>query len=147
MVIIKKASQEDINSIKTILREAKCNISDFNDNNIMVVEEDTQLVGVGCIKIFGELAFIEGIAMKDNDPELSDGLVKALINFADRRDVKEIYTLDNKQKSIYQEIGFIVATEQQCKKLFDKTGNINFSEKLLILDVNDFFNNHQCKSQ
>lgn len=144
MVVIRKALQKDMSQIKSMLKKAKFNISDFSINGIMVVEEDTQLVGIGCIKIFEEIAFIRGILVKDNNLELSDGLVRAMINYADRRNVKKIYTPVSKQKSIYQKIGFLAETAQQGKKLFTKIGD-KYKE-LLVLDVDDFFGNHQCKS-
>lgn len=146
MVVIREATQKDLNIVSSLLKKSEKPSYGFNNNQnvTMVVEDDFQIVGAGIIYISKDIAFIRSIAMKSKNIELRDGLIRALINFAYRRYVEKIFVLANEHKVLYRKIGFTLPTEKQINMFFDKMQVKYHKKDLLLLDVNNFFSSSKC---
>ncbi|SHM74561.1 amino-acid N-acetyltransferase [Caldanaerovirga acetigignens] len=152
MIVFRRARPGDFEVIKGILEKVGLitdGIEQHRDN-FMVAEEDNIAIATGGLEIYGDIAILRSLAVL---PEfqgrgIGDGLVRALINFAERRGVKKIFLYTRSAKPFFEKIGFIVA---EPKDLYEKNIKSSQMERcanssiLLKLDVNDFFKNIKCK--
>lgn len=130
MVVIRKALKEDVDSISSLFGLFNLPVSVDNNSNCMVVELENKIIGAGCMKITDNRAEITSIAIlpEFQHKRFGDSLIRALINFADRRNVSLIYVKTNLAQDFFKKIGFMPRTKNNE----------------MILDVNNFFDNNTC---
>jgi len=151
MIVFRKATPKDSKHVKELLA-LTCQDSKFenlNLDNCMVAEYDGTIIGVGGLEMYHPVAFLNILSIHPRFQKqgYGDGLVRAIINFADRRSIKKIYVLSDKNTSgFFRKIGFVPMerinydiTCQQCRTMS------NPSEKLLEMDIEKFFNTPHCK--
>ncbi|NLZ54975.1 MAG: GNAT family N-acetyltransferase [Thermoanaerobacteraceae bacterium] len=150
MIIIRKAVTDDKHKIQEIIKNTDFNQFDFNKHpeHTMVVELEHTIIGCATLDICGNLAHIGFVYIIPSyqNQGLGDGLVRALINYADRRNVKKIYIFYDKKVDYFKRFGFKYITSNKCDNKIYETSDINISKHSFImeLDVNEFFNNCQC---
>lgn len=149
MITIRKAVTDDKRKIDEIIKDA--NFNRFNvdyPEHTMVVELENTIVGCATLYIVDDIAHIGFVYIVPyyQNQGLGDGLVRALINYADRRSVKKIYIFNENEIDYFKRFGFIYITSDKCCKKIYETNNINISKYPFImkLDVSNFFNNCQC---
>jgi N-acetylglutamate synthase-like GNAT family acetyltransferase len=130
LVVIRKALKEDVDSISSLFGLFNLPVSVDNNSNCMVVELENKIIGAGCMKITDNRAEITSIAILPEFQHKRFGysLIRALINFADRRNVSLIYVKTNLAQDFFKKIGFMPGTKNNE----------------MILDVNNFFDNNTC---
>ncbi|MFO7151826.1 MAG: GNAT family N-acetyltransferase [Bacillota bacterium] len=143
MIVFRKARAGDLEVIKGILQKVELEVDGIEQHidNFMVVEEESRAIAVGGLEIYGDVAMLKCVAVL---PEyrgrgIGDGLVRALINFAERRGVNTIYTYPGNATVFFERFGFAVAEPLDVK------GPWTASSILMRLDVNDFFRNIKCR--
>jgi amino-acid N-acetyltransferase len=114
----------------------------------MVVELEDTLVGYGSLDIADELAIIRCVYIAHNyrNQGLGDGLVRALINYADRRAVKRIYIFSDREIDYFKRFGFKYISSDQCDIKIVGAYNTNSDDYSYImeLDIDEYFNSRHC---
>lgn len=152
MILIRKALPDEREEIKSILLECDIKASDSDIANgakdAMIVELDDLIVGYGSLDIYSDIAILKLVCVlpKYQNQGLGDGLVRALINYADRRNVKKMYIVHKEKVEYFKRFGFKYVTleefDNRTHKIHDHGKNkIDF---IMELDVDDFFNKQQC---
>ena len=137
----------DINGVNNILRavnmEDRCIVKD--DSGLMVVDQEGSIVGTGYVKIKEDVAEIIFIAILPTFWHLSlgDCLVRALINFADRRDVKNLYVATKTNKAFFEKIGFKSSIEGEYS-IHGGAYENDVGDNVLVLNIDEFFQNPRC---
>jgi ribosomal protein S18 acetylase RimI-like enzyme len=128
---MRKITDDDL---KILEHKLKTNLETYINNNdqIIVLNCEGQILGAGAVRIDGtkgEITFIE-ILPEGSNQGFEDALVRALINYSDRRGVTTLFISSDKniQKEFLKRIGF---TQE---------------DNGLSLDVEEFFNNPHCNS-
>lgn len=152
MIIIRKAVLNDEHIIEDILKKTGLFSSHSykNTENAMVIETEDSIAGCGGLQIIGEIAILKYLSIL---PEyrcqgLGDGLTRALVNYADRRNVKKIYLLLNKPTDYFKRFGFKNISSEDIQEKY-KTLNILKTDAtkfnyIMELDIEEFFNNRHC---
>jgi amino-acid N-acetyltransferase len=132
LMVIRKAIEEDVNSIESIFDLCGLDFDTPIDGNCIVIELEKRIIGAGCIKITENRSEITSIAVlpEFQHKGFGDGLLRALINFADRRSVKLINVKTNCAKGFFKKIGFVTVAQNNE----------------MVLDVDEFFKNTHCKN-
>jgi amino-acid N-acetyltransferase len=152
LIVFRRARPGDFEVIKGILEKVGLitdGIEQHRDN-FMVAEEDNIAIATGGLEIYGDIAILRSLAVL---PEfqgrgIGDGLVRALINFAERRGVKKIFLYTRSAKPFFEKIGFLAVDSEELDKKSIKSLQIDQcanSSILMKLDVNDFFKNIKCR--
>ncbi|AEE91496.1 GCN5-related N-acetyltransferase [Tepidanaerobacter acetatoxydans Re1] len=152
MILIRKALPDERDEIKRILLEfdIKASSSDITDGakDAMIVELDDLIVGYGSLDIYGDIAILKLVCVlpKYQNQGFGDGLVRALINYADRRNVKKMYIVHKEKVEYFKRFGFKYVTLEELDNRIHKIHNHgkNKSDFIMELDVDDFFNKQQC---
>ena len=155
MIVIRKAMPKDEDKIKDILKTTGFSMEDFKTSleNTMVVENDGLIVGCGALKLVNDLAIIIYIFIlpEHRGQGFGDGLTRAMINYADRRNIKKMYLLSNKSSNYYMRLGFTEASQKylQGKQEILKSQKVNMAsfDNILELDIKKFFSNPHCSCQ
>lgn len=152
MIVIRKAVPNDGYKIKEILQRTGFSSSYSNNNieNTMVIETEDLIVGCGGLDIVGDVAILKYLTIlpEYRGQSLGDGLTRALVNYADRRNIKKLYLFSNKPMDYFKRFGFEnIRLEDIQEKLVPfktyKIDPIKFAYRL-ELDIEEFFNNRQC---
>lgn len=154
LIIIRKALPSEISLIQNRLthdaQESNVQLLKVdNIENAMIIEVDDLIAGYGILDIYGDKALLRFVYIfpEHRGDGLGDGLVRALINYADRRGVKKIYFCGSEDIDYFTRFGFKSAC---CDKSdchikdnidFKTAGNCRTME----LDVEEFFNTPQCR--
>jgi amino-acid N-acetyltransferase len=151
LIVFRRARQKDFDTIKGILEKVGLMTDGIEQHmdNFMVAEEDNIAIATGGLEIYDDIAILRSLAVL---PEfqgmgIGDGLVRALINFAERRGVERIYLYTTSAKPFFEKIGFMVA---EPKDLYEKSVKPSQMERcansstLMKLDIKDFFKNIRC---
>lgn len=144
MILIRKAILGDFPIIKAILKQSDIKEDKADElRGIMVLEVDSKLVGVGKVDILEDIGFIDYIVIikEYRNQSLADGLIRALINYSDRRGVRKLL-IKTKKPDFFTKIGFKVVDTNNLSLDIIKT-KLQKGD-LLALDIFEFFNNHQC---
>ncbi|HHX24039.1 MAG: GNAT family N-acetyltransferase [Tepidanaerobacteraceae bacterium] len=146
MILIRKAVLDEKSNIELILEKVNLDKKIQSDymQNTMVVDFDDRIVGCGGLDIHGDLAHIKFVAIlpEYQNQRLGDGLVRALVNYADRRNIKKIYIADDKPLDYFKRFGFKEINQKSSQNGSDIKSNS--LEYFMELDVDQFFNNHHC---
>ncbi|NLU09858.1 MAG: GNAT family N-acetyltransferase [Tepidanaerobacter acetatoxydans] len=152
MILIRKALPDERDKIKRILFECdiKASNSDITNSakDAMIVELDDLIVGYGSLDIYSDIAILKLVCVlpKYQNQGLGDGLVRALINYADRRNVKKMYIFHREKVEYFKRFGFKCVTLEELDNRIHKIHNYGESKSTFImeLDINEFFNKQQC---
>lgn len=150
MITIRKAIADDKLTIQKLNNNADVRqfCLDCLPEHTMVVELEDTLVGYGSLDIADELAIIRGVYIAHNyrNQGLGDGLVRALINYADRRAVKRIYIFSDREIDYFKRFGFKYISSDQCDIKIVGAYNTNSDDYSYImeLDIDEYFNSRHC---
>lgn len=152
MIVFRRARPADFEVIKDILEKVGLMTDGIEQHidNFMVAEEGNIVIATGGLEIYGDVAILRSLAVL---PEfqgrgIGDGLVRALINFAERRGVKKIFLYTRSAKPFFEKIGFLAVDSEELDKKSIKSLQVDQcanSSVLMKLDVNDFFKNIKCR--
>jgi len=151
LITIRKAVHDDRDKIRKIINNTALNELFFDalPEHTLVVEVENTVVGYGALDISKNLAIIKYIYIVPHyrNQGFGDGLVRALINYADRRGVQNIYVFsDDDEINYFKRFGFKSITLNECDIEIFKTFNIdNYKYPFVMkLDVGEFFINCHC---
>lgn len=147
MITIRKATSDDKSRMHEILNSADFDEYCFENltEHTMVVELENNIVGWGALDIVDNLALMKFVYILPDyrNQGLGDGLVRALINYADRRGVKNVYILS--QYEYFKRFGFKQVAGSECDKKVLEKYSINVKDQFIMkLNVDDFFNGCHC---
>lgn len=150
MIFIRKAQPQDLSNIKHILQRVGLSpdIEDFMDN-FMVVELDGSVVGTAGLEAYQDVAVLRSVAIlpEYQHQGLGDGLVRAVINFSDRRNVEKLFLFTNTAKGFFEKLGFKVVPRKDLDSKCKISSQYNccpVSCDVMELNVKEFFNNIHC---
>lgn len=156
MITIRIPVLEEVNDIKALLSKygVDCTRVTKNINDSMVVLDGEKIIGYGSYNTVEikdkNIGIIDTILIRKEfrNQYIGDGLVKALLNLADKKGIIKVYSLSNKEKSLfYKKLGFIESEkldEYLIKEITSR--NIPLNEvKIYKVKLPDFFNK-ACRS-
>lgn len=152
MIFIRKASPADIPRIKEILLKVNLStdIEDYIDN-FMVMEIDGSIVATAGLEVYQDTAILRSVAVMPEfqHQNLGDGLVRAMINFADRRNIRKLFLFTQTARGFFEKIGFKPISresiDEKCKASKQYRGICPVFSSVMELDVKEFFNNIHCR--
>lgn len=145
MIIFRPAKTNDFLYIESILKKQNIYFDNsvFISNVFFVAEVDDKLIGLGCLEILNNIGIIS-VILKPTEYEILIGLVKSILNYADRRNITKIYTGISDCIEFYKNLGFIIT----CNKLME--GKIkksaltkNKNDTVMVLNLTGYFDK-QC---
>lgn len=151
MILIRKASPADIPRIKEILLKVdlSTDIDDYIDN-FMVMETDESIVATAGLEIYQDTAVLRSVAVlpEFQHQSLGDGLVRAMINFADRRNIRKLFLFTQTAGGFFEKIGFKPisrdSVDERCKASQQYKSICPVSSNVMELDVKEFFDSIHC---
>lgn len=156
MINIRVAEEKDKKKIFNLLDEEKIRIANLDTrrlNNSMVVCNGDKIIGYSSyIEIPNtNIAFIDNLIIKSEyqGQYMGDGLIKSLLNLADKRQLKKIYAIEENNNSFfYKKVGLtkrqIKVSEDVLKYIGNNLEDIK-TIKVFEAILPDFFNK-ACKS-
>lgn len=152
MVFIRRASTADVPRIKQILSRVNLStdIEDYVDY-FMVMEMDGSLVATAGLEVYKDAAVLRSVAVlpEYQRQNLDDGLVRAVINFADRRNIRKLFLFTQTAGEFFKKIGFRPISreniDERCKSSKQFKSMCPKESSVMELDVKEFFNNIHCK--
>lgn len=144
LILIRKALPIEKPKITEILQSTGLSSkSNSCVENTMVVETNDSIVGCGSLDLRDRVAFLKYIAIlpRYQGQGLGDGLVRALINYLDRRSVEKLFILNEKPLNYFERFGFRYIPSNEFDKMFK---DIETAPFIMKLDINEFFKNHHC---
>jgi len=149
LITIRKATFEDKYKIQEVINNT--DFAQFCPANLtehtLVVELENTIVGCGNLDIIEDLALIKFVYIipKYRNQGLGDGLVRALINYADRRNVKKIYIICDDKSEYFKRFGFKYVAATKCNRKVYESHSRNIKDQFIMeLDVDEFFNSCHC---
>ena len=110
MLEIKVASEMDIPMIQELLQENKIDLNSLNQvfPNSMIAYEGRESVAAAGFSDCGEEAVIQYVVVKKerHGEYLGDGIIKALLNFADKKGIKWVYVKGTEVDHFFNRVGF-----------------------------------------
>ncbi len=105
------ASEMDIPKIHSLLHETGIDCKSFHNNifqNSMIAYDGGDPVAAAGFSDFGEEAVIQYVVVKKRRQReyLGDGIVKALLNFADKKGIKWVYVKGTDLHHFFKRVGF-----------------------------------------
>ncbi|RKD27697.1 N-acetylglutamate synthase, GNAT family [Caminicella sporogenes DSM 14501] len=154
MIKIEIPSEKDKICISNLLYECKYKEINLDEkiNNSMAVYDGNDLIGFASY-IYVEddnMGIIDIIAVKEEfrGQYIGDGLIKALLNLADKRGISKIYVISDSVNSLFfKKVGFTKRNGSVYKNL-RKYLSLNYDEgniEIFEAKLPDFFNK-SCKS-
>ncbi|QEK12191.1 GNAT family N-acetyltransferase [Crassaminicella thermophila] len=147
MLEIKTASYDEIPVIEKFLKENNFNIDQIEKYilNCMIAYDNKIPVAVAGFKQKKNVAIIEFVIVTKNRRReyLGDGIVKALLNVADKKGIEKVYVNTDKSNLFFKKIGF-----KEVKNYCEYIDDLNMLESNMILQVTlpDYFFK-ACKSK
>lgn len=142
MLKIKTASYDEIPVIEKFLKENNFDIVQIEKyiSNCMIAYDNKTPVAVAGFKQKQNVAFIKFVIVSKNRRReyLGDGIVKALLNVADKKGINKVYVNADKDNLFFKEIGF-----QEVKKHCE---SIDDFKMVLEVTLPDYFLK-SCKSK
>ncbi|TYP59875.1 GNAT family N-acetyltransferase [Thermosediminibacter litoriperuensis] len=153
MIVFRKARPKDFETLKNILETVGLGTGGIDEHldNFMVAEEGDTILATGGLEIYGDAAIIRSVAVlpEFQHQGIGDGLVRALINYGDRRGVSRIYLFTRGAAGFFEKFGFkaveLKDLDEKCKKSL-QFNICSCSAVLMRLEVKNFFNNTGCRS-
>ena len=95
MLQIRRIKPEDIDFVLGQAKESDCSESKLltNIENFLICESDGNKCGCGCLMTLGNIGIMRWVMVKESyrRNKLGGAITKALLNIADRKDIKEVY--------------------------------------------------------
>ncbi|SKC72833.1 GNAT family N-acetyltransferase [Maledivibacter halophilus] len=156
MINIRVPEEKDKNKIIDLLTSEKVNNFDLHNeilNNSMAVYDGDKILGYSSYKKLSNknMALIDLLIVKQEyrGQYIGDGLIKAILNLADKRQIKKVYLISHGENSIfYEKAGLIKRKIEDCKEIIKYIGNeLGNEETVEVFQaiLPDFFNK-ACKS-
>jgi amino-acid N-acetyltransferase len=151
LIIIRRALPEEKENVKAILKEANLSTAGVDEHfsNFMVVERDGCVIGTAGLEIYGDVAILRSVAIipEFRRQGMGDGLVRAMINFADRRNIKQIYLFTQTAREFFKKFGFKTiqreCIDERCRSS-GEAGLSPASATAMALDIRKFFDTLRC---
>ncbi|KYO64539.1 GNAT family N-acetyltransferase [Thermovenabulum gondwanense] len=152
MLIFRRAKVEDFEKIKQIIKD--CGLCDCDLerwlNNFMVAEEDGNVIGTGGIENYGEYGILCSVAVLPDfrNHGIGDGLVRSLINLADRMGIKTLFLFTDKAVNFFERVGFRKTNRSEIQENCPESKQLSSCPLSFIpmrLNINEFFENIKCK--
>lgn len=135
MLEIKGARQEEISFIKTFLKQNHVDIVNIEDyiSNCMIAYENKMVVATAGYVQVKDIAIIKFVVVLENRrlEYLGDGIVKALLNVADKNGIKRVFVNTDQEALFFKKIGFKEVTMNEVKGYFEN------------MDISAFFNTNK----
>lgn len=157
MINIRVPEENDKKKILDLLNEENIKNNNFNNkslHNSMIVCDGDKIVGYSnYIEIpDNHVAFLDELIIKSEyqGQYIGDGLIKSLLNLADKRQIKKVYVLATNENSLFfKKVGLTIRQLNVSQHIAKYIGN-NLTEKDTIevfeALLPDFFN-ESCKSR
>ncbi|QXM06060.1 GNAT family N-acetyltransferase [Crassaminicella indica] len=145
MLEIKSASQKEIYIIKKLIKESNLDIEEIEDyiKNCMVAYDNKQPVAAAGFIPIEDMAIIKFVVVSKNRRReyLGDGIVKAILNLADKMGIKKVFVNTDKEEQFFIKLGFKEVALEELKKDCSKGHIINQlnEKKLLYVALPDYF--------
>ncbi len=95
MLQIRRIKPEDIDFVLELAKESGCSEGKLLSNieNFLICESDSTKCGCGCLIPLGNTGIMSWVMVKESyrRSKLGGAITKALLNIADRKDIKEVY--------------------------------------------------------
>lgn len=145
MLEIKVAEHHEITTIQEILKDENVYLGDIEEciQNCMIAYDKKRPVAVAGFmqkKNIGIIKFV--VVSRDRRREyLGDGIVKALLNLADRKGIYKVFVSVDKDDFFFERVGFKETSLEEVKKNFDDQVFLSLLSKDKLLQVNlpDYF--------
>lgn len=152
MFFARKATETEKLLIKEWLTTENLPTTDiFNENIVFLLGElDDELVACGGLELYDDVAIMRGLYVKPSfrKGNLGETIARGLINLADKRSVKYIYTLidDDNMAYFLAKMRYVPC---ECTDLIKAVPNSNITQyknkaKAWCLDIDLFFKNSCC---
>lgn len=143
MITICTVKQNEMEDIQNFLSECNSQIIINDSHVVMAVKDGSEIMGAGVLSQGQLYGFINGIIIKDEHEfiTLGYGLGKAILNFIDRRGIRDVYTIepDNPiKKEIYKRLGFKTEKNIAIPKKFEN------GERVMYLNLENYFMSACC---
>lgn len=156
MINIRVAEEKDKKKIFALLDGEKIRITNLDTgrlNNSMVVCDGDKIIGYSSyIEIPNtKIAFMDSLIIKSEyqGQYMGDGLIKSLLNLADKRQLKKVYVIEeNNNSSFYKKVGLTkreFKVSEDILKYIKNDLEVNETIKVFEAILPDFFNK-SCKS-
>lgn len=150
MILIRQALPDDKDTILKILDQSEFSNAYMasNRNIYMVVELDGCIVGTGIMELYEDKALLKYVYILPNyrGHGLGDGLLRAMINFADRRGTEKIYLLNRERTDYFKSLGFKDIVDFEAVDILKQFDILQENPQGIIMEliIEDFFNNRSC---
>lgn len=149
MLLIRKAANKELDIVKSMLNQLDMAVADIDKliENFMVIELDDKIVGTAGLDIQSPAALIKAVAVlpEYQDQMFDDGLIRSLINFAERRFVRFVFACNPSNEDLYKSIGFKpVASEEMLEYLKPFFDEDKLPDNIFVIDVKEFFEDGAC---
>jgi len=108
---LKELKSEEFETVYALLQESKLDYSDLKQPNIRVFrfEENSEVIGVGGLEIFDDLALLRSVAIKKE--RQSKGFGKEIVHYieeaAKKSGIGSLYLLTNTAPVFFEAIGYL----------------------------------------
>lgn len=125
MLEIKGATQGDINIIKRFLKNNHVDIENIEDyiSNCMIAYDEKMVVATAGYVQVEDMAIIKFVVVLKNRrlEYLGDGIVKALLNVADRNGIKRVFVNTGKEEVFLKKVGFKEVSMNEVQVCLEST--------------------------
>lgn len=157
MINIRVSEEKDKKKILKLLNEEKVEIDNLDTEklkNSMVICDGEKIIGYSSyIKIPNlDIAFVDILVINSEyqGQYMGDGLIKALLNLADKRQIKKVYAIEeSNNSSFFKKVGLTkrkFRVSDDIMKYFNKGLAANEIINVFEAILPDFFNK-ACKSK
>lgn len=141
MIIFRPAKPGEFNNILHVLKETSVSTNNISSpfNTFIVLEDNSKIIGVAGIEIYRDIGVLNSVAILPayRGQQLGSGIVKSVLNFADRRNVKKIYLSTEKEEAFFKKLGFKTIDKQEIdERCSESTFLKNCSQKAKIMVLN-----------
>ncbi|HHW02720.1 MAG TPA: GNAT family N-acetyltransferase [Thermoanaerobacterales bacterium] len=150
MISIRKALPTDISKVKEVLSKVNLSADIDSIDNFMVMELDNNIIATAGLEIYQDVAILRSVAVlpEFQHQGLGDGLVRAMINYADRRKISKLFLFTQTARGFFEKIGFKLiqreTIDERCKTSQQYKSNCPVNAYVMELNVKEFFNSIHC---
>ncbi|WZL74932.1 GNAT family N-acetyltransferase [Clostridiaceae bacterium 35-E11] len=145
MLEIRMASLDDIHILKELLKESNLKadeVENYISNCMIAYDCNTAVAAAGFIQI-DDIAIITFVIVKNTRRReyLGDGIVKALLNLADKRGVTRVFVAEDHCALFFKKIGFQEMPLSESKNYFNtiRATDLFRKNKIFSATLPDFF--------